>query len=76
VTTNAKEQKRGRKNRVKETTLMAMWWVQGFAHEEDIAFNKLVADYPPGHRAGGVHRFGLLSYGSWLNCRGCSWPRR
>jgi hypothetical protein len=45
VPTNAREQKRGRKNRVKETTLMAMWWVQGFAHEEDIAFNKLVADY-------------------------------
>jgi len=22
-----------------------LWWVQGFAHEEDIAFNKLVADY-------------------------------
>ncbi|MBO0737324.1 MAG: hypothetical protein J2P48_12235, partial [Alphaproteobacteria bacterium] len=22
-----------------------VWWTQGFAHEEDIAFNKLVADY-------------------------------
>jgi multiple sugar transport system substrate-binding protein len=22
-----------------------VWWAQGFAHEEDIAFNKLVADY-------------------------------
>ena len=21
------------------------WWVQGFAHEEDIAFQKLVAEY-------------------------------
>ena len=22
-----------------------VWWTQGFAHEEDIAFNKLIADY-------------------------------
>jgi ABC-type glycerol-3-phosphate transport system substrate-binding protein len=22
-----------------------VWWVQGFAHEEDIAFQKLVSDY-------------------------------
>src|SRR5277367_649349 len=22
-----------------------VWWVQGFAHEEDIAFQKIVADY-------------------------------
>ena len=26
-------------------TTATVWWVQGFAHEEDIAFNKLVADY-------------------------------
>jgi multiple sugar transport system substrate-binding protein len=25
-------------------TTATVWWVQGFAHEEDIAFNKLVAD--------------------------------
>src|ERR1700761_6379450 len=22
-----------------------VWWIQGFAHEEDIAFKKMVADY-------------------------------
>jgi len=26
-------------------TTALVWWTQGFAHEEDIAFNKLVADY-------------------------------
>ena len=26
-------------------TTATVWWTQGFAHEEDIAFNKLVADY-------------------------------
>ena len=22
-----------------------LWWIQGFAHEEDVAFKKIVADY-------------------------------
>jgi multiple sugar transport system substrate-binding protein len=26
-------------------TTATVWWVQGFAHEEDIAFQKMVADY-------------------------------
>ena len=26
-------------------TTATVWWVQGFAHEEDLAFQKLVADY-------------------------------
>jgi multiple sugar transport system substrate-binding protein len=26
-------------------TTATVWWTQGFAHEEDIAFDKLVADY-------------------------------
>ena len=28
-----------------ETTTATVWWVQGFAEEEDISFKKLVADY-------------------------------
>src|SRR5438477_11868703 len=28
-----------------ETTTAAVWWVQGFAEEEDLSFKKLVADY-------------------------------
>src|SRR5437588_1471990 len=28
-----------------ETTTAAVWWVQGFAEEEDISFKKVVADY-------------------------------
>jgi len=26
-------------------TTATVWWVQGFAHEEDIAFDELVSDY-------------------------------
>ena len=27
------------------TTTATVWWVQGFAEEEDISFKKIVADY-------------------------------
>src|ERR1700736_2260672 len=27
------------------TTTAELWWVQGFAQEEDVAFKKLIADY-------------------------------
>ena len=28
-----------------EATTAEVWWVQGFAEEEDVAFKKMVADY-------------------------------
>src|ERR1700747_1476800 len=28
-----------------ETTTATVWWVQGFAEEEDVSFKKIVADY-------------------------------
>jgi transcriptional regulator with XRE-family HTH domain len=39
--------------RLFEITTTAVWWVQGFAEEEDVSFKKIVADYEkeshPGH---------------------------
>jgi transcriptional regulator with XRE-family HTH domain len=39
--------------RLFEITTAAVWWVQGFAEEEDVSFKKIVADYEkeshPGH---------------------------
>jgi hypothetical protein len=31
-----------------------VWWVQGFAEEEDISFEKIVADYLPSRKIDGT----------------------
>ncbi|HEV2099926.1 MAG TPA: ABC transporter substrate-binding protein [Stellaceae bacterium] len=41
-------------------TTATVWWVQGFAHEEDIAFKKIVADYEKA--SGNTIDFSLVPY--------------